>query len=53
MHNRKHWLEVKDGEVREFRETPARLDIALRDKFARANRTQLIAYLPVNPVFVH
>ncbi|MGI0028052.1 MAG: hypothetical protein ACREAD_09475 [Nitrosopumilaceae archaeon] len=53
LHNRKHWLEVKDGEIKEFRETPARLDIALRDKFARANRTQLIAYLPINPVFVH
>jgi len=53
LHNRKHWLEVKDSEIKEFRETPARLDIALRDKFARANRTQLIAYLPTDPVFVH
>lgn len=52
LHNRKHWLEVKDGEIGEFRETRARLDIALRDKFARANRTQLIAYLPTDPVFV-
>ena len=53
LHNRKHWLEVKDGEILEFRETPARLDFALRDKFARANRTQLIAYLPTEPTFVH
>ena len=52
LHNRKHWLEVKDEEIREFRETPIRLDIALRDKFARANRTQLIAYLPTDPIFV-
>ncbi len=32
--------------------TPARSDIALRDKFARGNRTQLIAYLPTEPAFV-
>lgn len=44
---------MKDGEIQEFRETPARLDIALRDKFARAMRMQLIAYLPTTPVFVH
>ena len=53
LHKRKHWLEVKDGEIKEFRETPTLLNIALRDKFARANRTQLIAYIPNNPVFVH
>ena len=53
MHNRNHWLEVKDGEIKELRETPARLDVALRDKFARSNRTQLIAYLPTSPIFVH
>ena len=53
LHNRKHWLEVKDGEIREFRETPTMLNIALRDKFARANRTQLIAYLPTTPIFAH
>lgn len=53
LHNRKHWLEVKDEEIREFRETPVMLNIALRDKFARANRTQLIAYLPSNPIFAH
>ena len=53
LHNRKHWLEVKDGEIKEFRETPTMLNIALRDKFARANRTQLIAYLPSNPIFTH
>ena len=53
MHARCHWLEVKDDELREFRETHARLDIALRDKFARSNRTQLVAYLPTIPIFVH
>lgn len=53
LHNRKHWLEVKDDEIRQLRETPVRLDIALRDKLARANRTQLLAYLPINPTFVH
>ena len=53
LHNRKHWLEVKDGEIREFRETPIMLNIALRDKLARANRTQLIAYIPPDPVFAH
>ncbi len=53
LHNRKHWLEVKDEEIKQFRETPARLDTALRDKFARANRTQLLAYIPINPTFVH
>lgn len=53
LHTRKHWLEVKDEEIREFRETPIMLNIALRDKFARANRTQLIAYLPSNPIFAH
>ena len=52
LHNRKHWLEVKDGEISQFRETPVRLDIALRDKFARANRTQLVAYLPTEPIVV-
>ena len=53
MHNRKHWLEVKDGEIQEFRETPVMLNIALRDKFARSNRTQMIAYIPNSPIFVH
>ena len=53
MHARCHWLEIKDGEIREFRETRARLDIALRDKFARSNRTQLVAYLPTTPISVH
>lgn len=48
---RVHWLHTKDEEIREFRETPVQLNFALRDKFARSMRTQLIAYLPENPVF--
>ncbi len=51
LFRRTHWLHVKDGEIRELRETPARLDIALKDKFARSMRTQLIAYLPASPLF--
>lgn len=49
---RKHWLYVKDGEIRQLRTTPARLDIALRDKFANSMRPQLVAYIPQSPLFV-
>ncbi len=48
---RVHWLNTKNEEIREFRETPVQLNLALRDKFARSMRTQLVAYLPENPVF--
>lgn len=53
LHNREHWLETKDGEIQELRTTPVLLNIALRDKLARSNRTQLVAYIPPDPVFVH
>lgn len=46
-----HWLHVKDGEIKEQRETPVRIDTALRDKFARSMRLQLVAYLPTDPIF--
>lgn len=46
-----HWLYCKDEEIRQFRESDARLDTALRDKFARSMRTQLAAYIPENPLF--
>lgn len=48
---RVHWLKVKDDEIRQFRETQVRLDIALRDKFANSMRTQLVAYIPASPIF--
>jgi len=48
---RVHWLLTKDAEIKQFRETDARLDIALRDKFANSMRTQLVAYLPISPIF--
>lgn len=51
LFRRKHWLYVKDNEIKQFRVTPARLDIALRDKFANSMRTQLAAYIPANPMF--
>ena len=53
MHKRKHWLEIKDGEIKELRETSVMLNIALRDKLARSNRMGLITYIPNEPVFVH
>ena len=53
IHKRKHWLETKDGEIQEFRETPVLLNIALRDKLARSNRMGLITYIPNEPIFVH
>ncbi|MGI0092332.1 MAG: hypothetical protein ACREBS_11550 [Nitrososphaerales archaeon] len=49
---RVHWLNVKDDEVRQFRDTPACLDIALRDKFANSKRTGLVAHIPRPPIFV-
>lgn len=52
LFRRKHWLYVKDNEVKQFRETHVRLDVALRDKFANSMRTQLAAYIPANPMFV-
>jgi len=51
LFRRNHWLYVKDGEISQFRQSRARLDIELRDKFARSMRTQLAAYLPENPLF--
>jgi hypothetical protein len=51
MFRRLHWLDCKDEEIRQFRETPARIDIALRDKFAQSMRTQLAAYIPEEPIF--
>lgn len=51
LFRRVHWLHTKDEEIREFRQTPVQLNFALRDKFARSMRTQLVAYLPENPVF--
>ena len=53
MYRRKHWIEVKDVKIQELGETPVLLNIVLRDKLARGNRTQLIAYIPPTPVFVH
>jgi hypothetical protein len=51
LFRRIHWLNTKDNEIREFRETPVRLNFSLRDKLARSMRTQLVAYLPEQPVF--
>lgn len=51
IYRRVHWLYCKDEEIRQFRETPARLDVALRSKFAQSMRTQLAAYIPENPIF--
>jgi hypothetical protein len=48
---RKHWLYVKDDEIRQFREAKVRLDLALRDKFAYSKRTQLVSYIPESPIF--
>jgi hypothetical protein len=48
---RKHWLRVKDNEIQQLRETPARLDVALRDKFANSMRVGLVAYIPASPIF--
>ncbi|MGA2199839.1 MAG: hypothetical protein ABSE82_16000 [Nitrososphaerales archaeon] len=48
---RVHWLHCKDEEIRQFRETPVRLDTALRAKFAQSMRTQLAAYIPETPIF--
>jgi hypothetical protein len=50
---RMHWLKVKDDEIRQFRETQARLDMALRDKFANSMRPQLAAYIPESPIFAN
>lgn len=46
-----HWLNNKNGEIEQFRQTPARLDKALRDKLANSMRTQLVAYIPDQPIF--
>lgn len=51
LFRRVHWLHSKDEEIRQLRETPVRLNIALRAKFAQSMRTQLAAYIPESPIF--
>ena len=51
LFRRIHWLNIKNEEIRQLREPPARLDIALRDKFANSMRTQMVAYIPASPIF--
>jgi type I restriction enzyme M protein len=44
-------LEQFADEIKEQRETPVRIDTALRDKFARSMKLQLVAYLSIDPIF--
>ena len=44
-------MDNKNEEIRQLREAPQRIDFAVRDKLAQSLRTQLVAYLPEEPIF--